>query len=209
VRARARSAALAATVVALGTAPALAHPYGHQPGREAVRAALHWLGTPYSWGGGSAIGPTRGTTRHRHKWVVGFDCSGLVVNAYAAAGITLPHFTGAQYRIGRRIPFHRLRRGDLVFFGPHQEHVGIYIGGGYMVHAPHRLDVVRVSWIRAGPYRLAFSGAVRPYFVHHHRRRRRKVLTAAGRDPTGHAPTGNRTLAPLAWISHGGRVPPP
>jgi cell wall-associated NlpC family hydrolase len=167
-------------VIALGPTPALAQPYGHRPGREAVRAALRWLGTPYSWGGGNEYGRTRGTTRHHHKWVVGFDCSGLVVNAYAAAGIALPHFTGAQFRIGHRIPFHGLHRGDLVFFGRHHDHVGIYLGNGYMIHAPHRLDVVRITWIRTGVYRAAFSGAVRPYYVHHRRPRPQHATAAPG-----------------------------
>nr|BFE86968.1 hypothetical protein GCM10020093_095690 [Planobispora longispora] len=77
------------------------------PGQIAAAAALRQLGTPYVWGGGSSTGPTRG----------GFDCSGLALHAWSKAGVTLTHYTGTQFRQGRRVPFSQLRPGDLVFFG--------------------------------------------------------------------------------------------
>ncbi len=87
-----------------------------------------------------------------------FDCSGLTMYAYAAAGISLPHFTGAQIGVGRRVGFGELAPGDLVFFPGHE---GMYIGNGMMVHAPHTGDVVRTVSL-AGYYQAEFVGATRP-----------------------------------------------
>ena len=93
----------------------------------AVAAAMSKIGSPYVWG---AAGPDT------------FDCSGLTLWAWAQAGVSLPHFTGSQLGATRRIPMSALQPGDLVFFwgagdrGP-PGHVGLYIGGGMMVHAPH------------------------------------------------------------------------
>ncbi|GGP87719.1 C40 family peptidase [Streptosporangium pseudovulgare] len=126
------------------------------PGRTAVAAALRQLGRPYVWGGGSGAGPTGG----------GFDCSGLALHAWSRAGVALTHYTGSQFRQGRRVPFSRLRAGDLVFFGGgtgDPTHVGIYVKGGVMVHAPKTGDVVRMTNFAASPYyRARYRGAVRP-----------------------------------------------
>ncbi|MER7133139.1 C40 family peptidase [Streptosporangium saharense] len=126
------------------------------PGRMAVAAALRQLGRPYVWGGGSSSGPTRG----------GFDCSGLALHAWARAGVRLTHYTGSQFRQGRRVSFSRLRPGDLVFFGGgtgDPAHVGVYAGGGRMVHAPRRGDVVKVTTFATSPYyRARYRGAIRP-----------------------------------------------
>lgn len=112
-------------------------------GVRAARAALREQGRPYVWG---AAGPRA------------FDCSGLVQWAYRAAGVRLPKYTLDQFHAGVRVPRDRLRPGDLVFFyPPTMHHVGIYIGDGMMVHAPHTGDVVRVSPI-AG---RAYGGAIR------------------------------------------------
>ncbi|GII95675.1 C40 family peptidase [Sinosporangium siamense] len=86
-----------------------------------------------------------------------YDCSGLVMWAYAKVGIKLPHYTGAQWGAGKRIPKEDLRPGDLVFFYNDLHHVGIYIGSGLMVHAPRTGDVVRVAAIAKRP----FAGAIR------------------------------------------------
>lgn len=127
------------------------------PGAIAAKAALRRLGTPYIWGGGSPSGPTRG----------GFDCSGLALYAWSKAGVTLPHYTGTQFERGRRIPFPRLRRGDLVFFGggtTDPTHVGIYLSKGTMIHAPRSGDVVRTTPFATSPYyRLRYRGATRPH----------------------------------------------
>ena len=87
------------------------------------------LGTPYVWAG-SAPG--------------GFDCSGLVMWAYAQVGVSLPHSSYGQYGYGVPVSRDQLQAGDLVFFDG-LGHVGIYIGGGQFVHAPHTGDVVKIS----------------------------------------------------------------
>jgi len=89
---------------------------------EAVAAALSRVGDPYVWGG---AGPNV------------FDCSGLVMWAWAHAGVSLPHFSGAQYADTTHIPMSDLEPGDLVFFADTGQHVAMYIGGGMIVEAPH------------------------------------------------------------------------
>ena len=127
-------------------------PAGGQPAGaagQAVRAALDQLGVPYQWGG---EGPD------------GFDCSGLVQWAYARAGILLPRVAQDQYDAGPRIPLGAaLTAGDLVFFGAdsgHVVHVGIYLGDGRMVDAPHTGAVVRVEPLVG--FTPAYLGATRP-----------------------------------------------
>jgi cell wall-associated NlpC family hydrolase len=98
----------------------------------AVRFALAQIGTPYLWGG---EGPG------------GFDCSGLVQAAYQAAGIALPRVAQQQYDAGPRLrPGEAVQPGDLVFFGAdtgHVTHVGIVVGPGQMIDAPHAGATVR------------------------------------------------------------------
>ncbi|MFG3439188.1 NlpC/P60 family protein [Nonomuraea sp. NPDC047897] len=133
-------------------------------GDIAAAAALARLGTPFSWGGGSPAGPTRGIGRGAAT--TGFDCSGLTLYAWSRAGVKLGHYTGTQFRQGRRVPLRGLRRGDLVFFGGgagDPTHVGLYLGGGVMVHAPKTGDVVRrTSFLDSTYYRPIYRGAVRP-----------------------------------------------
>lgn len=137
---------------------------GRAPGRVAAAAALRMLGTPFSWGGGSPQGPTRGIGRGART--VGFDCSGLTLYAWAQAGVRLGHYTGTQFRQGRRVARSRLRRGDLVFFGGGSgdpTHVGLYLGNGVMIHAPKTGDVVRTTrFLRSPYYRARYRGAIRP-----------------------------------------------
>jgi cell wall-associated NlpC family hydrolase len=131
-------------------------------GAVAVRAALNWLGTPYSWGGGTDSGPTYGTAQG--SGTRGFDCSGLALYAWNRAGVRLDHWTGTQWTSGPHVPPDQLRPGDLVFFAsdtgdPHTiHHVGIYIGRGQMVEAPYTGGRVRISSI----WRNGFIGATRP-----------------------------------------------
>jgi peptidoglycan DL-endopeptidase CwlO len=99
-------------------------------GARVVAVAEQYLGAPYRWGGGSPA--------------TGFDCSGLVMYVYAKFGISLPHNAAMQYGHGRPIGRSDLRKGDLVFFDG-LGHVGIYVGGGNFIHAPHTGDVVRIS----------------------------------------------------------------
>jgi cell wall-associated NlpC family hydrolase len=96
---------------------------------EAATIAMKYLGIPYAWGGASPAG---------------FDCSGLVMYVYAQLGILLPHYAAAQYGFGTAVSRDQLQPGDLVFFDG-LSHVGIYIGGGQIVHAPQTGDVVKIS----------------------------------------------------------------
>ena len=115
-----------------------------------TKAALAEQGVPYSWGGGNAHGPSRGTCcsdgGQDGRQVTGFDCSGLVLFAYAQAEITLPRTAAAQAGVGRRIPasagLSTLRPGDLVFYvyvagnDASIYHVALYLGSGRQVAAP-------------------------------------------------------------------------
>lgn len=109
-----------------------------------VGIAMHYLGTPYVWGGESPAG---------------FDCSGFVAYVYAQVGVSLPHYTGAQWNVGVPVARSDLQPGDLVFFDG-LGHVGIYIGGNSFIHAPHTGDVVRVSSL-TGWYADTYVGARR------------------------------------------------
>ncbi|MDN6137678.1 MAG: NlpC/P60 family protein [Corynebacterium casei] len=123
---------------------------------EAVIArAESQIGVPYAWGGGDANGPTKGI---RDGGVadsfgdynkVGFDCSGLMIYAFAGVGISLPHFTGYQYNKGQRISPQEMERGDLIFYGPSgNHHVAIYLGDGMMLEAPQSGQTVTKSPVR-------------------------------------------------------------
>ena len=97
---------------------------------QVVGIALQYLGIPYVWGGSSPS--------------TGFDCSGFVAYVFAQVGVSLPHHAASQYGYGTPVPYDQLAPGDLVFFSG-LGHVGIYIGDGQFVHAPHTGDVVRIS----------------------------------------------------------------
>ncbi len=77
--------------------------------------------------------------------MVYWDCSGLTMRAYQAAGVSLPHSSRAQSRMGKSVPFNQKKPGDLLFFGRPVSHVGIYLGGGRMVHAPRSGSRVKVA----------------------------------------------------------------
>ncbi|MEZ5243150.1 MAG: NlpC/P60 family protein [Microthrixaceae bacterium] len=97
----------------------------------AIAAAQSVMGTPYRWAGASPS--------------TGFDCSGLTMWAWARGGRSLPHSSSAQYAATQRISLDQLQPGDLVFFNNPISHVGLYIGGGQMIHSPHTGDVVKIS----------------------------------------------------------------
>jgi len=109
-----------------------------------VGIAMRYLGVPYVWGGSSPSG---------------FDCSGLVSYVFAQIGVSLPHSSYAQFGIGTPVSIGELQPGDLVFFTG-ASHVGIYIGGGQFIHAPHTGDVVKISSL-SGYYSSNFAGARR------------------------------------------------
>jgi cell wall-associated NlpC family hydrolase len=94
----------------------------------AVAEAQRQLGKPYVWG---AAGPNA------------FDCSGLTAWAWHAGGVSLPHFSGAQYSSTTHISMSAIQPGDLIFYESPDQHVALYVGGGQIIHAPHAGDVVR------------------------------------------------------------------
>ena len=77
--------------------------------------------------------------------MINWDCSGLTMRAFQTAGVNLPHSSAAQSRMGKSVPFSQKKPGDLVFFGSPVSHVGIYIGGGKMVHAPRSGSRVKIA----------------------------------------------------------------
>jgi peptidoglycan DL-endopeptidase RipA len=123
-----------------------------------IDRALSQLGVPYAWGGGNASGPTRGI---RDGGVadafgdynkVGFDCSGLMIYAFAGVGVRLPHYSGYQATAGRRVPLSQMAPGDMLFWatGGAIHHVALYIGNGQMVEAPYSGSRVRIAAVRYG-----------------------------------------------------------
>jgi peptidoglycan DL-endopeptidase CwlO len=131
-----------ATAIAPQAETVVAPPSTHS---GAAGEALSQLGTAYSWGGSQPGG---------------FDCSGLVMWAYAQVGVALPHSSYAQYGYGVPVSRDQLQPGDLVFFDG-LGHVGIYIGGDQFVHAPHTGDVVKISSLSEGWYTATYVGARR------------------------------------------------
>jgi cell wall-associated NlpC family hydrolase len=112
------------------------------PRSELISIARRYLGARYVWAG---AGPNT------------FDCSGFTMFVYRQVGVSLPHSSRAQISCGERVSRKDLAPGDLVFFGSPIHHVGMYIGGGMMIHSPHSGDVVKIS-----PISSDFSGACRP-----------------------------------------------
>ncbi|MFD3820616.1 NlpC/P60 family protein [Streptomyces rubiginosohelvolus] len=115
-----------------------------------INAAEEKIGKPYSWGGGNANGESSGICCSPNGktgvGIVGFDCSGLTLYAYAKAGITLPRTAAAQYKASDPVKPGQMRPGDLVFYGATAEtihHVGIYVGNGYILNAPRPGTKVR------------------------------------------------------------------
>jgi cell wall-associated NlpC family hydrolase len=118
-------------------------PKTHTKGEKALAFAKNQLGDPYVR---NAAGPN------------GWDCSGLSMKAWKAAGVSLPHSAGKQYRIGKKISKSNLRNGDLVFFYPGIKHVALYAGNGNVIHAPHPGKKVQYIKMKYMPY----MGARRP-----------------------------------------------
>jgi peptidoglycan DL-endopeptidase CwlO len=121
-------------------APAPAARYG-----GVVGIAMQYLGVPYRWGGADPSG---------------FDCSGFSMYVYAKVGVSLPHHAASQYGMGTPVSKSELQAGDLVFFNG-LGHMGIYIGGGQFIHAPHTGDVVKISSLSDSWYAATYVGARR------------------------------------------------
>lgn len=112
-----------------------------------VETAFAYYGVPYLWGG---------------KTPAAFDCSGLMRYVFLQHGVTLPHYSGAQFRVGERIVPSALQPGDAVFFGSPIHHVGMYVGGGYFIHAPRTGDFVSLDSLAS---RRDYAGARRYNWV--------------------------------------------
>ncbi|MFD5830571.1 NlpC/P60 family protein, partial [Lentzea sp. NPDC060358] len=159
----ARRAAAAAAAQAAPQAPAQRRPVAAAPApsgslvQTVINRALAQRGVIYAWGGGNHYGPTYGVRdggvadSYGDYAKIGFDCSGLMMYAFAGAGVYLPHYSGYQYTSGRRVPLSQMAPGDMIFWGPGGgTHVALYLGGGMMVEAPHSGAVVRISPVRYG-----------------------------------------------------------
>jgi cell wall-associated NlpC family hydrolase len=149
---------------------------------NAVAYAMRQLGKPYRWG---SSGPNA------------FDCSGLTSSAYRAAGVAIPRVSADQFYAGQPVAVADLLPGDLVFYADDPaipatiHHVGMYIGKGLMVHAPHTGDVVRVASI----WRSGYAGAVR--------------VVAGARRPGAKPPTVTVPVPPPTMSTAPGTTAPP
>lgn len=145
-QARVALAAAPKAAPAIAVAPAALVTSSGATGRAAaaVRYAYAQLGKRYRYGAAGAIT---------------FDCSGLTMRAWAAAGVSLSHNAAAQYASTRHVARSALQPGDLVYFGRPIHHVGIYIGGGQFIEAPYTGADVRISSLSS---RHDFAGASRP-----------------------------------------------
>jgi peptidoglycan DL-endopeptidase RipA len=131
--------------------------------KQVLDRALSQLGVVYAWGGGDAAGPTQGihdggvADAHGDFDKTGFDCSGLMIYAFAAAGKDLPHYSGYQADAGTKVPLAERKPGDLLFWadddgaGP-VHHVALYLGTvdgeDQMVEAPESGKTVRITPVR-------------------------------------------------------------
>lgn len=121
--------------------------YGRQAVEYVIKRGSSQMGVPYSWGGGTPNGPSKGVDSGADT--VGFDCSGLMRYAFAGVGVLIPRFSGDQYTAGRHIPPSQAKRGDLIFYGPGGgQHVTMYLGQGQMLEASSIAGKVTVSPVR-------------------------------------------------------------
>jgi cell wall-associated NlpC family hydrolase len=151
-----------------------------QQRQTVVTAAMKWLGTPYSFGGGNAQGPTTGVCTNDAGWndchIVGFDCSGLTLYAYAKIGLQLAHYVATDWSnmrgftvVGRGQPLTNALPGDMIVFtggdGSFDQpgHVGIYLGNGKMIDAPQSGEVIRIDDVTTPFWQSEFVGVVDPF----------------------------------------------
>jgi cell wall-associated NlpC family hydrolase len=131
------TASTSSTDFATSLSSAVADSGGNDLGQAAVDLSKTYIGVPYLWGG---TDPSKG-----------LDCSGLVQLVYGKLGIDLPRVSQQQQNSGVEVPYSQARPGDLVFFGEPAHHVGIYIGDGKMIHAPHSGSTVRIQDVYQTP----------------------------------------------------------
>ena len=135
------------------TAPPSSPPPGSQPSTPAA---------PPSGGAATAVAYARAQLGKPYVFATAgpdtFDCSGLTMAAWAAAGVRMPHYSGSQATMFAKVGWDQLQPGDIVVFYSDLHHVGLYIGGGMMIHAPQTGDVVKI----APAWRTTFQWGVRP-----------------------------------------------
>lgn len=129
--------------------PKMAMPSTGNKAVDAVQSAKEYIGTPYSWGGGGPGGPSKGIGRGAST--KGFDCSALLQYAWAKQGVHIPRTTYEQYKTGVPVAQQNLQPGDAIFFRGSDAkdglpgHVGMYLGNGKFIEAPHTGATVRIS----------------------------------------------------------------
>ena len=121
-----------------------------------------WAGPAASGGAGAAIAFARAQLGKPYVYAAAgpdsYDCSGLTMRAWQAGGVSMPHYSGAQYDMFPHVPLDALQPGDLVFWGPGgSNHVAMYTGGGNVIYAPQTGDVVKEGPLYGDPV-----GAARP-----------------------------------------------
>ncbi len=153
-----RAAAAQAAANGGGARPPAVRPASGNRAQTVINRALSQLGVQYAWGGGDGGGPTRGirdggvADSYGDFRKVGFDCSGLMIYAFAGVGVSLPHYSGYQATSGSRVPLNRMAPGDMLFWatGGRIHHVALYIGNGQMIEAPYSGSRVRIAPVRYG-----------------------------------------------------------
>ena len=114
------------------------------------------IGIRYSWGGGNSRGPTKGIRdggagdANLDYANEGFDCSGLMLYAFAGIGVDLPRYSGNQHKAGEQVPADQMRRGDMLAWAEDGKtyHIALYLGDGKMLEAPYSGSEVKVSPVR-------------------------------------------------------------
>ncbi|ODT99050.1 MAG: hypothetical protein ABS81_26505 [Pseudonocardia sp. SCN 72-86] len=139
-----------------GTAPPPTAPRTGRSVQVVIDRAMSQLGVIYAWGGGTARGPSLGirdggvADANGDYKKIGFDCSGLMLYAFAGVGIQLPRYSGNQHAAGRQVPLSQMQPGDMLAWARNGRvyHIALYIGNGKMVEAPYSGARVRVSPVR-------------------------------------------------------------
>ena len=138
---------------------------------KAITAGLHWLGEPYSWGGGSPAGPTLGICgpngAENDCNIIGFDCSGLMMYLWAQVGISISHYSQDQFTAGTQIPWNKKQPGDMIGYDGHiAMYIGTFNGTDYMLEAPESGEYVHITPVRNNPDRPHYATVSRVWTGH-------------------------------------------